>query len=241
MFYVVTLSLRTISVIERSSNRRSSATGQVSPQCGALAFPQKFNEALVHNLFVGLSKPIPDHVTLPPRVDILPARILLFYFDNDHAHAVRKTKPINDAFYIGVGQYRRIVADIAATTETELRAFILAAGVVRNVSKLRKPDLIAALILGDYHKADAERIKITALHKRLELKAEKLRKTVADLEFADIKLAALLSYVEGSAPKVTKNRASSGSMGRVRAGGEAHPHRYPTRYSLTTSSAEESS
>jgi hypothetical protein len=59
MFYVVTLSLRTISIIERSSNRRSSMTGQVSTQYGALAFPQKFNESLVHSLFVALSKPIP--------------------------------------------------------------------------------------------------------------------------------------------------------------------------------------
>jgi hypothetical protein len=177
---------------------------------------------------------------LPPRLDILPARILLFYFDNDHARAVRKMKPINEAFYVGVGQYRRIVADIATTTETELRAFVLGAGVVKNVSKLRKPDLIAALILGDYRKAVAEKVKITALYKRLELKAEELRKTVGDLEFSDMKLTALLSYLDGSPLTVTKQRASSGSMGRVRAG-EVHPHRYPTRYSLTTPCAEESS
>ena len=177
-----------------------------------------------------------DHVTFPPRVDILPARILLFYFDNAHARVVLKTKPVNEAFCIGVGQYRRIVADIAATTETELRAFILAAGVIKNVSRLRKQDLMTALILGDYRKAAADRTRITALHTRLEIKAEELRKKVDELKFSDIKLAAMISYVEGGAMKASKQRANSASIGRVV--GEAYPHRYPTRYSLTASSVE---
>lgn len=151
-----------------------------------------------------------------------------------------KTKPINETFCIGVGQYRRIVADIAATTETELRAFILAAGVVKNVSKVCKQDLMTALVLGDYRKAAADRTRITALHARLEMKNEELRKKVGELKFSDIKLAAMISYVEGGVMKVRKQRISSAS--RVdQVVGDVYPHRYPTRYSLTTSSVEEDS
>jgi hypothetical protein len=175
-----------------------------------------------------------DHITLPPRVDILPARILLFYFDKAHAHAVLKTKPVNEAFCIGVGQYRRIVADMAATTETELRAFILAAGVLKHVSRLRKKDLITALILGDYRKATAESTRITALHARLEMKTKELRTKVGELKCPEIKLASIDSFIEGnSIIKFERHRASMLSAGR--AIGDAHPHRYPTRYSLTCS------
>lgn len=59
MLYIVTLSLRTISVMERSSNRRSLTNAKNNTQYGIPPFPQKFNEALVHSLFHGLTKPVP--------------------------------------------------------------------------------------------------------------------------------------------------------------------------------------
>lgn len=180
-----------------------------------------------------------DHVTFPPRLDILPARILLFYFDKSHARAVLKTKPVNDAFCIGVGQYRRIVADIVATTDTELRAFILAAGVVKDVSKLRKQDLATALILGDYRKAAAERTRITALHTRLEMKTEKLRDKIGEFKGSETRLATMDSFIEAdSIIRFKRHKASILSPGW--AVGEVYSHRYPTRYSLKSSVEGES-
>jgi len=232
MFSIVTLSLRSVSATTKpTTNGHCSFTeAQSVAQRESAPLQHKVTEVLIHGLLRGLDTPLPDHITFPSRTEILPSRVLLYYFDELQVRAVVKNKLVKDEFFID-GNYRRIVAEFAITGETELRAFVKAAGVVKNADKLRIQDLAAALLLGDYRKAAAERTKSQALHSRLEGKMKKLKEEEGKFKFLELKLADANVKVQVLTARVKKQGRDS--MGQ--AGTEGYKHRYPTRFSLTSS------
>jgi len=172
LIQAVTLTVRTIfvtnpNVTSSTSKRANSVTAQ------DIIVDSEF----VSKLLESAEKPLPNHTTLPAHIHRfpahrLPAKILLFYYDSDHSHALAKTKSLKETFLFR-DMTISVAADVALSTDSVLQDVVKApAKFDSKVKKLRREELVTFIVLGDYNTATTakEKAEETLLEQEIEIK-----------------------------------------------------------------------